>query len=793
MWALCALFGVLLATSSVVAPLFLAPDEFVHADLALRLADDAHYPEHDGRQTAAAVKRVAIPYFGETPRRPDKDAADAPPKAGRLDIDSLGGSGDDPTGSFNQQPQHPPLYYQLLGAVLRVERVLVPGAGPPALVTEVAVLRLVNAAMVVLLPLAAWATAHRLGARRATAVTAAALVLTVPQLSHIGSTINNDNLLTALASALAVLLAGVVRGDRRARTAALVAVVAGLALLTKAFAFLLLPWIAVAYLVAARRRARPLDVRTVATGVAAGIGALVVGGWWWVGNRLRTGSFAPSLEQELIPSTPGFAPDAGFFVRRFGAFFTERFWGWFGLFSARMPLVAIGAATAVLVALVVVGLAVPAPRLRRPDLVVVLVPVAGVGAFVVQHAWSIYARSGQTPFIQGRYLFAVIVPLLVVAAAGLGRLAGRWAPGVALAAAITLQVVGFATMLDQFWGRRARAWPASSGPWWRGVPGPVRPWRWGAWSPPWWRRGRRWCWPTTWSGRHRRPTEPVRGSTGTTGSLVGHGRARGQSCARRPCGPRRRTDEIDVSIVLPVYNEKGHLRQEIDRIRAAMDASEFSYEIIVIDDGSDDGSGEALRAGRGHPAHPVPHQPGLGLGPQVRHPGGAGPDRGVDRRRHDLPQRPHPRAGAGDGGLRPGGRRPHHRGGHPQGRSGCRPSRSSASWRRYLVQTPIPDLNSGMRAFRRDVALQYVSQLPPGFSCVTTITLTFLAHGYTVKYWPIDYSERAGESKFHWASRHPALPAPGHPDDPVVRPVPGVPAHRVPVHASRAWPSSPTT
>jgi hypothetical protein len=70
----------------------------------------------------------------------------------------------------------------------------------------------------------------------------------------------------------------------------------------------------------------------------------------------------------------------------------------------------------------------------------------------------------------------------------------------------------------------------------------------------------------------------------------------------------------------------------------------------------------------------------------------------------------------------------------------------------YLVQTPIPDLNSGMRAFRRDVALQYVSQLPPGFSCVTTITMTFLAHGYTVKYWPITYSTRAGTSKFHWRS-----------------------------------------
>ena len=48
------------------------------------------------------------------------------------------------------------------------------------------------------------------------------------------------------------------------------------------------------------------------------------------------------------------------------------------------------------------------------------------------------------------------------------------------------------------------------------------------------------------------------------------------------------------------------------------------------------------------------------------------------------------------------------------------------------------------------MALQYVSQLPAGFSCVTTLTMTFLAHGYSVKYWPIEYKERAGKSKFHW-------------------------------------------
>jgi hypothetical protein len=68
----------------------------------------------------------------------------------------------------------------------------------------------------------------------------------------------------------------------------------------------------------------------------------------------------------------------------------------------------------------------------------------------------------------------------------------------------------------------------------------------------------------------------------------------------------------------------------------------------------------------------------------------------------------------------------------------------------YLSGTDIPDLNSGLRAFRRDVAMQYVHHLPKGFSCVTTLTMSFLSNGYSVKYVPIDYFPRAGRSKFHW-------------------------------------------
>jgi hypothetical protein len=65
------------------------------------------------------------------------------------------------------------------------------------------------------------------------------------------------------------------------------------------------------------------------------------------------------------------------------------------------------------------------------------------------------------------------------------------------------------------------------------------------------------------------------------------------------------------------------------------------------------------------------------------------------------------------------------------------------------VSTKIPDLNSGFRAFRTPVAKQYLRHLPPGFSCVTTMTMTFLAGGYSVKYVPIEYNKRAGRSKFH--------------------------------------------
>ena len=67
----------------------------------------------------------------------------------------------------------------------------------------------------------------------------------------------------------------------------------------------------------------------------------------------------------------------------------------------------------------------------------------------------------------------------------------------------------------------------------------------------------------------------------------------------------------------------------------------------------------------------------------------------------------------------------------------------------YLAGVTIPDLNSGLRAFRKDVAREFFPILPSGFSFTTTITLAMLSNGYRVKYLPINYHQREGRSKIH--------------------------------------------
>ena len=65
----------------------------------------------------------------------------------------------------------------------------------------------------------------------------------------------------------------------------------------------------------------------------------------------------------------------------------------------------------------------------------------------------------------------------------------------------------------------------------------------------------------------------------------------------------------------------------------------------------------------------------------------------------------------------------------------------------WIAKRPIPDLNSGLRVFQKEVAERFFKILPDTFSFTTTITLSMLTNRYRVRYEPIDYHARLGRSK----------------------------------------------
>lgn len=216
------------------------------------------------------------------------------------------------------------------------------------------------------------------------------------------------------------------------------------------------------------------------------------------------------------------------------------------------------------------------------------------------------------------------------------------------------------------------------------------------------------------------------------------------------------TNGLDVTVVLPCYNEEQHVLLEIDRITKAMDASEFSYELLVIDDKSTDGTLAVLQEA-------LPRYPHMRLMP-FRTNGGSGTARRIGTREAygrivvwtdadmTYPNERVPelvRRLVEDPAVdQVVGARTTEQGTH-------KVLRVPAKWMirkvaEKLTSTEIPDLNSGLRAFRRDVSLPYLRLLPPGFSCVTTITMSFLSNQHPVEYVPIEYAKRSGTSKFHF-------------------------------------------
>ncbi|MEN3306687.1 MAG: hypothetical protein V7603_2889 [Micromonosporaceae bacterium] len=215
-------------------------------------------------------------------------------------------------------------------------------------------------------------------------------------------------------------------------------------------------------------------------------------------------------------------------------------------------------------------------------------------------------------------------------------------------------------------------------------------------------------------------------------------------------------DALDVTIVLPCYNEQDHVIAEVERITAAMDASPYAYELMVVDDKSTDDSLAVLQAN-------VQRFPHVRLIAFPRN-GGSGTVRRIGTQEArgrvvvwtdaDMTY-PNERIPEFVGYLHDNPDVDQVVGARTSEQGTYKFLRVPAKWTirkvaETLAGTRIPDLNSGLRAFRRSVSLPYLRLLPPGFSCVTTITMSFLSNQHRVDYLPIDYAKRAGTSKFHF-------------------------------------------
>lgn len=200
-----------------------------------------------------------------------------------------------------------------------------------------------------------------------------------------------------------------------------------------------------------------------------------------------------------------------------------------------------------------------------------------------------------------------------------------------------------------------------------------------------------------------------------------------------------------VSVVIPAYNEEQALGEVVRGLRASLESCGRPFEIIVVDDGSRDGTGEvARRLG----VKMVSHTSNRGYGAALKS--------GIRAATGD-----HILICDGDGTYPPESIPAllDHLEGRDMvvaARTGCSvqeplPRRLAKGILRrlavYLSESEIPDLNSGLRIFRRDAVTPFFSILPAGFSFTTTITLAILCNEGSVAYVPINYSKRTGRSK----------------------------------------------
>ena len=201
---------------------------------------------------------------------------------------------------------------------------------------------------------------------------------------------------------------------------------------------------------------------------------------------------------------------------------------------------------------------------------------------------------------------------------------------------------------------------------------------------------------------------------------------------------------VQVTVIVPALNEARIIGPVIADIRNVLDTLDVSYEVLVVDDGSSDGTDVAAQQAG---ARVIQHAYNMGNGAAVK----TGIRSAVGEiivmmdgdGQHDPADIPRLLIEIGKHGMV----------------VGARTRDSQTQWYRdlangiynmfasYVCGRRIPDLTSGFRAMKTDLARRFVYLLPNTFSYPTTLTLATIRAGHCVKYIPIKTAYRVGKSK----------------------------------------------
>lgn len=197
---------------------------------------------------------------------------------------------------------------------------------------------------------------------------------------------------------------------------------------------------------------------------------------------------------------------------------------------------------------------------------------------------------------------------------------------------------------------------------------------------------------------------------------------------------------VQVSVVLPARNESAPIGGVVMQIRALLPEA----EVIVVDDGSSDSTGEAASKGG---ARVVRHPYSKGNGAAIKSGARAATSEVIvfmdADGQHDPADIPALLARLDDGyDMVVGARQAGSQASIGRGIANRFYNRLAS----YMTGHKVEDLTSGFRAVRAEKFREFLYLLPNGFSYPTTSTMAFFRAGYSVAYEPIHAARRVGKS-----------------------------------------------